>query len=143
MNSCAVWCLQMAVAVSLLTGCGQVFNNPHPQGTEKTNTLFVPFSSRSPKYLDPTSSYSNDETPYTYQIYEPPYGYHYLKRPYVLIGRAAEEVASPRYLDKVGKELRDSAPGEQIAETIFDIKLKPGIKFAPHPAFARNAQGEI
>ena len=126
----------------LLGGCSEVSNNPHPLGSEKTNTMFVPFSTRSPKYLDPTSSYSNDETPYTYQIYEPPYGYHYLKRPYVLIGRAAQEVASPRYFDKVGKELPDSAPGEQIAETIFDIKLKHGIKFAPHPAFARNVQGE-
>ena len=27
-------------------------------------------------------------------------------------------------------------------ETQFIIKLRPGIKFAPHPAFARNAQGE-
>src|ERR1035437_2178901 len=136
-------CLPTALVMPLLLGgCSEVSNNPHPLGSEKTNTMFVPFSTRSPKYLDPASSYSNDETPYTYQIYEPPYGYHYLKRPYVLIGRAAQEVASPRYFDKVGKELPDRAPGEQIAETIFDIKLKHGIKFAPHPAFAINAQGE-
>ena len=60
----------------------------------------------SPKYLDPTSSYSNDETPFTYQVYEPLYGYHYLKRPYELVGRAAEEVAHPLYLDKDGKGCR-------------------------------------
>lgn len=136
-------CLSAAAAMPwLLAGCNEVSNNPHPIGSEKTNTMFVPFSNRSPKYLDPTSSYSNDETPYTYQIYEPPYGYHYLKRPYALIGRAAQEVASPRYLDNEGRGLPDNAPGEQIAETVFDLKLKPGIKFAPHPALARNAQGE-
>ena len=97
----------VAVAAGVaLTGCSEVSNNPHPLGSEKTNTIFVPILSRSPKYLDPTSSYSNDETPFTYQVYEPLYGYHYLKRPYELVGRAAEEVAHPLYLDKDGKELR-------------------------------------
>lgn len=136
-------CLPSALAIPLLlTGCNEVSNNPHPFGSEKTNTLFVPFSNRSPKYLDPTSSYSNDETPYTYQIYEPPYGYHYLKRPYTLVGRAAQEIASPHYFDKEGKALPDNAAGELIAETVFDVKLKPGIKFAPHPAFAKNDKGD-
>ena len=124
-----------------LTACTDTLNNPHPPHSELTNTLFVPFSGRSPKYLDPASSYSNDETPYTYQVYEPPYGYHYLKRPYELNGRAATAVAAPRYLDKAGKPLPDNAPGEAIAESVYDIQLKPGILFAPHPAFAKDAQG--
>ncbi len=136
-------CMQAAIVLPLLlTACTEVSNNPHPLGSEKSNTLFVPFSSRSPKYLDPTSSYSNDETPYTYQVYEPPYGYHYLKRPYALVGRAAQEVASPHYVDKAGKQLPDNAPGEQIAQTIFDVKIKPGILFAPHPAFAKDSRGQ-
>ena len=71
-----------------LAACGPA-NSPHPAGEERSNTLFTAFTERSPKYLDPTSSYSTDETPYTYQIYEPPYRYHYLKRPYVLEPRAA------------------------------------------------------
>ena len=104
---------------------------------------FVPFRERSPKYLDPTSSYSNDETPFTYQVYEPLYGYHYLKRPYELNGRTAEEVARPRYLDKDGNALPDDAPGDQVAETVFDIRIKPGIKYAPHPAFAKDAKRRI
>jgi ABC-type transport system substrate-binding protein len=132
-----------ALAIPLLvSGCTEVSNNPHPSGSELTNTLYVPFYKRSPKYLDPTSSYSNDETPYTYQVYEPPYSYHYLKRPYELVGRSAQEVVSPRYLDKAGQALPDDAPGEQIAETVFDIKIKPGIKFAPHPSLAKNANGD-
>ena len=57
-------------ALPLLTGCNEVSNNPHPPGSEKTNTIFAPFFERSPKYLDPTSSYSNDETPVTYQVYD-------------------------------------------------------------------------
>ena len=88
-------CCPAALTVTLaLSGCNEVSNNPHPLGSEKTNTLFAPFRERSPKYLDPTSSYSNDETPYTYQIYEPLYGYHYLKRPYEL--SAARRSEMPR-----------------------------------------------
>src|SRR4029077_12926169 len=131
----------VVLSAPVLTGCSEGSNNPHPLGSEKTNTMFVPFRERSPKYLDPTSSYSNDETPFTYQVYEPLYGYHYLKRPYELTGRTAEEVARPRYFDKDGKELPDDAPGELIAETVLDIKIKPGIMYAPHPAFAEDAQG--
>ncbi|MCF8209446.1 MAG: ABC transporter substrate-binding protein [Rhodoferax sp.] len=125
----------------LLGGCGEVSNNPHPAGSEKTNTIFVPFYARSPKYLDPTSSYSNDETPYTYQVYEPPYGYHYLKRPYELVGRSAEAVVAPRYLGKDGAVLPDGTPGEAVAETVFDLKIRKGIRFAPHPAFAKAPDG--
>jgi ABC-type transport system substrate-binding protein len=139
----ALLVLAALACAPVLTGCSEVSNNPHPFGSEKTNTLFVPFRERSPKYLDPTSSYSNDETPFTYQVYEPPYGYHYLKRPYELVGRTAQDVARPQYFDKAGNPLPDDAPGDQVAETVFDIRIKPGIKFAPHPAFARDASGNF
>jgi ABC-type transport system substrate-binding protein len=133
--------VMVMLLVHLLSGCGEVSNNPHAAGSEASNTLFVPFSGQSPKTLDPTSSFSNNETPYTYQAYEPPYGYHFLKRPYELIPRSAQTVAHAQYLDKSGQALPDDAPGDQIAETVFEIKIKPGIQFAPHPAFAKNNQG--
>ena len=129
-------------AAPAMTGCSEVSNNPHPFGSEQTNTLFVPFRARSPKYLDPTSSYSNDEAVFTFQIYEPLYQYHYLKRPYELMGRAAEEVARPHYFDASGNALPDDAPGERVAQTVYGIKIRHGIKFAPHPAFARDARGD-
>ncbi|HOE42139.1 MAG TPA: ABC transporter substrate-binding protein [Rhodoferax sp.] len=134
--------LLLLLIVTALAACTEVSNNPHPAGSEATNTLYVPFSKRSPKNLDPASSYSNDETPYTYQVYEPPYGYHYLKRPYELIGRAAQEVVSPKYLDQAGRVLTDNTPGDQIAETVFDIKIRSGILFAPHPSLAKNGNGD-
>jgi hypothetical protein len=93
-----------------LTGCSEVSNNPHPLGSEKTNTIFAPILSRSPKYLDPTSSYSNDETPFTYQIYEPLYGYHYLKRPTSSSGAPPRRSRIPLYLDKDGKVLAATRP---------------------------------
>ncbi|MDE2077076.1 MAG: ABC transporter substrate-binding protein [Burkholderiales bacterium] len=128
----SVWML------ALVAGCN---NNPYPKGAEAENTLFTAFSERSPRYLDPTSSYSSNETPFTYQIYEPLYGYHYLKRPYTLVPKTAESVVQPQYLDRNGKPLPPDAPAEQIAESIYTIKIKPGILFAPHPAFAKDAQG--
>jgi len=93
-------------AIVLLAGCdqalspGQIFgespiNSPYVAGAEKQNVLYTAFTQRSPKYLDPARSYSTDETPYTYNIYEPLYGYHYLKRPYELIARTATHVAEP------------------------------------------------
>jgi ABC-type transport system substrate-binding protein len=129
------------LALLAVAGCNRVTNSPHPAGAESTNTLFTAFTARSPKYLDPTSSYSNDETPYTYQIYEPLYSYHYLKRPYELRPRAAERVVLPRYFDASGKELPADAAGEAIAESVYEIPIRKGVLFAPHPALARDAAG--
>ena len=127
----------------LLAGCDRITNSPHASGAEKTNTFFTAFQERSPKYLDPTASYSLDETPYTYAIYEPLYRFHYLKRPYEVAPRAAEAVATPRYYDKDGRELPADAPGDQIAESVYDIRLRKGILYAPHPAFAKDEAGNL
>jgi len=135
-------CIATAVVALFLAACQPVLNNPNPMGSERTNTMFLPFLTRSPKYLDPTSSYSNDETPVTYAAYEPLYGYDYLKRPYELVARTAKEIARPRYLDKNGNELPEDIAGEAVAQTLFDIHIRPGILYAPHPAFARNSKGE-
>ncbi|HZE92492.1 MAG TPA: ABC transporter substrate-binding protein, partial [Rhizobacter sp.] len=67
--------------------------------------------------------------------------YHYLKRPFTLIPKTAAEVVKPRYIDKDGQPLADDAPGEQVVESIYDIPIKPGILYQPHPAFAQDAQG--
>lgn len=130
-----------AVAVVLAGALAACNNSPYPIGAEKENTLFNSFTERSPRYLDPTASYSNPETVYTFQIYEPLYGYHYLKRPYELVPKLAQAVVSPYFLDKDGKRLPDDAPADQIAESVYDIPIKQGILFAPHPAFAKDAQG--
>ena len=132
----------VGVLFLLLAGCG-VPNNPNPPGSESTNTYFTAIQESSPKYLDPTSSYSANETPFTYSIYEAPLQYHYLKRPYQLIPGLASELPVPRYYDKQGRELPADTPGEQVAESVYDLKIKRGVMFAPHPAFARNANGSF
>jgi len=127
-----------AVLLVCLAGCD---NSPHPSGSEHTNTLFMAFQERSPRYLDPTASYANNETPVVYQVHEPLYGYHYLKRPYTLVPKAATAVVQPHYLDADGRRLANDAPGEQVAESVYDIPIRRGVMYAPHPAFARDEQG--
>jgi ABC-type transport system substrate-binding protein len=129
------------VAALLTAGLSGCNNNPWPDNAAASNTLYTAVIENSPRHLDPTASYWSNETPYTYQIYEPPYGYHYLKRPFQLVPKAAREVVKPRYIDKAGQPLPDDAPGEQVAQSIYDVPIKPGIQFQPHPAFARDGQG--
>lgn len=132
----------VAVALLAVAGCGQdPVNSPYETGALAQNTLYTAFTQRSPKYLDPARSYSTDETPYTYNIYEPLYGYHYLKRPYELIARSAQSVVEPVYMDSEGNVLDPESDPEQIAQSIYDIPIKPGILFQPHPAFATEADG--
>ena len=50
-------------------------------------------------------------------------------------------MAAPRYLDKNGQPLPDDAPGDQVAESVYDIRITPGIRYQPHPAFAVDEQG--
>lgn len=128
---------------ALLTACsGEPVNSPYPRADMGSNVLHTAFTQRSPKYLDPASSYSTDETPFTYSIYEPLYAYDYLMRPYKLVPRAAEEIVRPRYYDAQGRELADDVAGEQVAISVYDIPIRRGILYQPHPAFARDADGK-
>ena len=128
-------------SVLLLTACGQVWNDPYPAADAEQNTLYAAFTDR-PKHLDPAQSYTEDELTFTGQIYEPPLQYHYLKRPYELIPATLEEIPHPRFLDEQGRELPADAPLEAIAESVYELKLKQGIRFQPHPAFAVDTRGQ-
>ena len=135
----AVPCVTSWLALPvLLVGCN---NNPLPSDAAATNTSFSAVVENSPRHLDPTASYWSNDTPYTYQIYEPLYGYHYLKRPFELVPKTATEVVKPQYIDKDGKPLPPDAPGELVAESVYDVPIKPGIRFQPHPAFAADDKG--
>lgn len=129
-------------ALATVAGLSACNNSPQPAGAAASNTMFYAFAERSPRHLDPTASYANPEAAFTFQIYEPPYGYHYLKRPYTLVAKSAAEVVKPRYLDKQGQPLPDNAPAELIAESVYDVPVRPGVKFQPHPAFAKDGQGK-
>ena len=125
----------------LLSACGQVWNDPYSATNAEQNTLYAAFTDR-PKHLDPAQSYTEDELTFTGQIYEPPLQYHYLKRPYELIPATLEDIPHPRFFDVDGRELPADAPLESIAESVYELKLKPGIRYQPHPAFAVDQHGQ-
>lgn len=133
----------LASLVVLLSACSDnPWNSPYPAADAGKNTLYSAFSER-PKHLDPVQSYSSNEILLTAQIYEPPLQYHYLKRPYTLIPATTAKMPVAQYFDKNGANLPDGVDAAQIAYTIYEISIKPGIRYQPHPAFAKNEQGRF
>lgn len=132
--------LVLLALAALSYGCGEQWNNPYPAADAGKNILYTAFTER-PKHLDPVQSYSEDEITFTAQIYEPPLQYHYLKRPYEVIPATVKEVPRPRYLDAAGRALPDDAPAADIAYSEYEIRLQPGIRYQPHPAFAAGKDG--
>jgi ABC-type transport system substrate-binding protein len=128
------------LSLVLLAGCGDVWNDPYPASDRGSNVLYTAFTER-PKHLDPVQSYSEDEAEFNSQIYEPPLQYHYLKRPYTLVPMTAEQVPKPRYVDAEGRPLPADAPA--VAFSIYEIRIRKGILYQPHPAFARDASGSL
>jgi oligopeptide transport system substrate-binding protein len=113
--------LLLAFLCAQLTGCGEVWNDPYPAGERGKSILYTSFVNR-PKHLDPVQSYTEDEAQFTQQVYEPPLQYHYLKRPYELVALTAVEVPKPR-------------PIEGGKFTLYEVRIKPGIRYQPHPGF--------
>ncbi len=130
----------MLVAL-LLAGCDdQPWNSPYPPQEAGQNILYSSFAER-PNHLDPVQSYSSNEVVFTGQIYEPPLQYHFLKRPYQLEPLTVTHMPEPYYLDETGRRLPADAAADQIAYSVYDIEIKPGIRYQPHPAFARDSSG--
>ncbi len=125
-----------------LAGCSdEPLNNPYPKEDSSKNILYSSFSER-PKHLDPARSYSSSEYQFIAQIYEPPLQYHYLKRPYTLTPLTATEVPKAVYLDAQGNRLAGDAGTDEVVYSIYDIQIQPGIQFQPHPAFAKDRNGD-
>lgn len=130
------------LAVLVCACSGNPWNSPYPAADTEKNILYAAFAER-PKHLDPVQSYSSNEILFTAQIYEPPLQYHYLKRPYELIPATAAKMPEVRYFDERGARLDDNVDATQIAFTVYEISIKPGIHYQPHPAFATDSQGEF
>jgi ABC-type transport system substrate-binding protein len=119
--------MRAALALTLLVAaCGEVWNDPYPASERGRPILYSVFSER-PKHLDPAQSYTSDEAVFTRQVYEPPLQYHYLKRPYELVPLTA--AAMPKVTETEGGRY-----------TVYEIRLKPGIRYQPHPAFVEENQ---
>jgi oligopeptide transport system substrate-binding protein len=133
----------LLVTVFLLSACsGEHWNNPYPAADEGENILYNVYTER-PKHLDPVQSYSANEIQFTAQIYEPPLQYHYLKQPSTLIPLTADKMPVVMYFDKDGFQLSEAPNVEDIAYSIYEVTIKPGILYQPHPAFVRDDADEF
>lgn len=119
----------------LLAACnGGLWNDPYPPADDGKPILYTAFTER-PKHLDPAQAYSDNEYEILALVYAPPLQYHYLKRPYQLVPLAASGMPKVTYLDKNHRHLPDRAPVSKIAYSVYEIHIKPGMRYQPHPAF--------
>ncbi len=129
----------------LLAACSRPVNSPYSAAEGGDNAgasiAYSAFGER-PKHLDPARSYSENEYVFLGNIYEAPLQYHYLKRPYQLEPQTAAAMPTVRYLDVQGHELPANVAASRIAVSEYEIRIKPGVRYQPHPAFARDAAGK-
>lgn len=115
------------------------WNNPYSSSENEESVLYSSFSAR-PKHFDPIRAYGRDEYVFIRQIYESPLQYHFLHRPYKLIPRLLTEMPTLVLRDENGEIITDTT--ENVAFSEYVLKFKKGIRFQPHPAFAKNAGGD-
>ena len=132
--------LSVFLLLALFLGaCSEgLWNNPYSNNMDQGKTLYSSFSMR-PKHLDPAKSYSSNEYVFIAQIYEPPYQYHYLKRPYELVPATAASMPGLQYFDMYGAELNSP---EGADYSVYTIRIQPNISYQPHPALAKDLMGQ-
>ena len=126
--------------ISLLGCDSSGWNNPYRAVDEDRAIIYSSFSER-PKELDPVKSYNAGEYEFIAQIYEPPLQYHFLRRPYELVPLAAAKMPTKIYYDAEFNQLPDDVDVSKIAFTDYIVDIQPGIQYQPHPAFAKNNNG--
>jgi len=115
----------LAAAVVLATAWGCLPNSPYRAGESGKNVYYSTFA-EPPKTLDPSVAYTIDAYVLLGLVYEPPLGYHYLKRPCELVCLTAGAI--PR-------------PVTRGANTTYDVRIRPGVRYQPHPCFGVDAAG--
>ncbi len=127
--------IYLLVVTLFLNSCNiSQLNNPYSEKEDGLSILYSSFSER-PKHLDPAVAYSSNEYTFIGQIYEPPFQYHYLKRPYQLEPLTAVKMPVISYFDQHNKKLEGNFSESDIVFTDYLIEIKPGIHYQPHPAF--------
>ncbi|MFQ5442640.1 MAG: ABC transporter substrate-binding protein [Thermodesulfobacteriota bacterium] len=130
----------LLTTLCIISGCTP--NNPY-RASERGKNIFYSTFNEPPKHLDPARSYSSDEYRLIAQIYEPPLQYHYLKRPYELVPLTAVKVPQPEYFDRRNNRLPRGVDPARVARAEYEIKIKRGVMYEEHPAFARSKSGKF
>lgn len=121
-------------------GLSQCSTSPYRTG-EAAGPTFYKYMDASPSKLDPATSYYNHEKELLDNIYEPPFDYHFLKRPYELVPRTAEALPDPVYADAAGHRIEGDPVASQVARAEYVIRIRPDVFYSDHPCFARDEAG--
>jgi len=136
----SIFALLAAFVCLTLAGCGEPpWNNPHPPAPDGKMVYHSIMSPAPPKHLDPAISYASDESLYLMQIYDPPMGYHFLKRPYELVPEAAVDFPEVTFLDANGQVLEEG--DDSPAFSRYTVTIRKEEHYQPHPAFATDERG--
>jgi len=128
----------VVVCFAAFLGCT---NNPYREGEAALRTYFTSYSA-APNKLDPANAYYPRENRLVDQVCEPPFTYHYLKRPYQLVPLTADTVPQPVYFDGQGERIdSDDPPADQVNRVEYTIGIKRGVRYQNHPCFARDDEG--
>jgi len=132
-----IGCLLLWLQVS--TANAAVFNNPYPDA-EAGQTIYYTSFTEQPKTLDPAKSYSANEYQFLGQIYEPLLQYDYFLRPYTLIPLTAAKMPEVKRYNAQGN-LMSASDSTEATKTVYTLPITPGIYYQPHPALAKDSQG--
>jgi ABC-type oligopeptide transport system substrate-binding subunit len=140
-------CLGTFVAIALVmaavVGCDTARpNNPYRPSESNAPIYYTTFR-EPPKHLDPAMAYSSNEYSLIAQIYEPPFQYHYLNRPYELEPLTVTAMPTPEYYAADGSRLGDDPSPADVDRVVYELRLKPGTMYGEHPCFARDAAREF
>lgn len=102
-------------------------NSPYPEVEREANVIYTTFADE-PRHLDPAEAYGGVAYQLICNILEPPFQYHFLKRPYSLEPLTA--VAVPR-AEKRTVEWQ----GRKLEATVYTVHIKRGILYQDHPCF--------
>lgn len=124
-----------------LSGCGQPpWNDPNPPTPAGEMVYQSVMSPTPPKHLDPSISYASDESLFIMQIYEPPMGYHFLKRPYELEPVSLASFPRVDFLNAAGDIVQQG--DTDLAYSRYTLTLRDDLHYQPHPAFALDDAGK-
>lgn len=130
----------LTIFILFLSSCNvSQLNNPYAENNTDLSILYSSFSER-PKHLDPAVAYSSNEYGFIGQIYEPPFQYHYLKRPYQLVPLTATQMPIVEYFNDQNVRLEGEFLDKNIAYTQYTIEIKKGVQYQPHPAFTEKGR---
>ena len=136
----AITILVTVTYLSRRTIQAQQLNYPH--ANTAASKIFYGSFAEAPKTLDPAKAYSSNEIHIIAQIVEPLLEYSYFKRPYKLVNLTSTEMPNVKYFNAHQKQVSNTNDPSNIAYTLYTIRIKPHILYAPHPAFAKDNSGK-